>query len=54
MKNGLQSSRVVIKASNDFLNWADRVGVRFLVSDPMLNSSEKIDCKKRFLETWTN
>ena len=41
MKKGWQEPNVRIKESSDLLNWADKVGAFFLVSDPMEMSSAK-------------
>ena len=38
-KNGLHWPRVFMRDSRDFLNCEERVGARFLVSDPMFRSS---------------
>ena len=38
-KNGWQELRVRISESSDFLNWADKVGAFFRVSEPMEMSS---------------
>lgn len=45
MKNGWQLDSVLINESKLFLNCVDKVGVLFLVSDPIPISSAKICCR---------
>lgn len=53
-KKGLHWPKVCMSISKLFLNCDDKVGARFLVSDPMLKSPANICCKNRFLDTWIN
>lgn len=54
MKNGWHVHKVFISKSNDFLNCVDKVGVLFLVSEPMTISSANNVFKNEFVEMCIN
>lgn len=54
IKKGWQEQRVFIRESKDFLNWVDKVGALFLVSEPIPMSSANNSFRNLLLEMWTN